>query len=93
MALKFNRILGSLSLINKKFYSKKAIVLTYSDYGEPIKVISQVEEIIKAPTKNDVVLKMIASPVNPADINMIQGILSFIMCTDNKTLTSNRVPK
>ncbi|XP_044758881.1 enoyl-[acyl-carrier-protein] reductase, mitochondrial [Coccinella septempunctata] len=47
--------------------------LVYSEFGEPIKVIHKEECITEAPKNNDVVVKMIAAPINPADINTIQG--------------------
>lgn len=53
--------------------SKRAYKLVYPDYGEPLKVIRK-EEMELPPLKpTDVLVKMIAAPVNPADINTIQG--------------------
>ncbi|GLG94423.1 Enoyl-[acyl-carrier-protein] reductase, mitochondrial [Gryllus bimaculatus] len=47
--------------------------LVYPEYGEPSKVIQQLEQPLAAPKDNEVVLRMLAAPVNPADINTIQG--------------------
>lgn len=56
-------------------YSVRAVSLVYSEYGEPIKVIQPTEQQLESPAPNQVLLKMLASPVNPADINTIQGEL------------------
>lgn len=51
-----------------------AAKLSYSEYGDPVKVIEKQNENIESDLQpNDVLVKMIASPVNPADINTIQG--------------------
>lgn len=47
--------------------------LVFSEFGEPLKVIQKQECVTEAPKNNDVVIKMIAAPINPADINTIQG--------------------
>lgn len=50
-----------------------ATKLVYSEFGEPAKVIKKVEEKLPVLTKNEVLVKILAAPVNPADINTIQG--------------------
>ncbi|KAK9883105.1 hypothetical protein WA026_001304 [Henosepilachna vigintioctopunctata] len=47
--------------------------LVYSEFGEPARVVQKQECTTGAPGNNDVVIKMIAAPINPADINTIQG--------------------
>ncbi|XP_030750960.1 enoyl-[acyl-carrier-protein] reductase, mitochondrial [Sitophilus oryzae] len=47
--------------------------LLYNDYGDPIKVINKETVELKKPSRNEILVKMIAAPVNPADINTIQG--------------------
>lgn len=47
--------------------------LKYSQYGEPITVLTKGEETLEEPKNNEVLLKILAAPVNPADINVIQG--------------------
>ncbi|GJQ85479.1 hypothetical protein Trydic_g23902 [Trypoxylus dichotomus] len=47
--------------------------LIYSQYGEPSKVLQKVEEKLDQLKRNEVLIKMLAAPVNPADINTIQG--------------------
>ena len=50
-----------------------ASVLRYGEYGEPVKVVQKCEEKVEAPKGNEVLIKTLASPINPADINTIQG--------------------
>lgn len=47
--------------------------LFYTDYGDPMKVINKQNEEIRKLNENEVLVKMIAAAVNPADINTIQG--------------------
>ncbi|XP_046862702.1 enoyl-[acyl-carrier-protein] reductase, mitochondrial-like [Xenia sp. Carnegie-2017] len=51
--------------------SSKALV--YSEYGDPSKVISQHDYPLPEFNRESVFLKMLASPVNPADLNVLQG--------------------
>ncbi|KAL4088552.1 hypothetical protein QTP88_023645 [Uroleucon formosanum] len=49
--------------------------IVYEEYGDPMKVVSLIEQTL--PDKLDdeqVLVKMIVAPVNPADINTIQGV-------------------
>lgn len=66
-----NRISGFVFGIRN--YSMRAVSLVYSEYGEPVKVIQPTEEQLPPLKPNQVVLKMLAAPVNPADVNTIQG--------------------
>ncbi|KAF7286823.1 hypothetical protein GWI33_003880 [Rhynchophorus ferrugineus] len=50
-----------------------ATKLFYTDYGDPMKVINKQNEEVRKPNENEVLVKMIAAAVNPADINTIQG--------------------
>ncbi|KAK2577489.1 hypothetical protein KPH14_003586 [Odynerus spinipes] len=43
------------------------------EYGEPVKVLHITEEAISKPSENQVAVKWLLAPVNPADINTIQG--------------------
>ncbi|KAK5641694.1 hypothetical protein RI129_010241 [Pyrocoelia pectoralis] len=48
--------------------------LMYKEYGEPIKVLSkQCEELNDNVKPNEVLVRMLAAPINPADINTIEG--------------------
>jgi len=52
----------------------QAKALVYSKYGEPQDVLSIHGHSISPPTGTTVVLRMLTSPINPADINQIQGV-------------------
>ena len=64
-----SRILSNLSL--RRFASR----LTYNEYGPPSEVIKleEFEDPSPVPKAAKVVVKMLAAPVHPADINTIQG--------------------
>lgn len=57
----------------QRFNSTIATKLIYKEYGEPIKVLSKETEELPEPRSKEIVLKMLAAPINPADINTIQG--------------------
>ncbi|XP_019869633.1 enoyl-[acyl-carrier-protein] reductase, mitochondrial [Aethina tumida] len=57
----------------QRFNSVQASKLIYTEYGDPIKVIQKEPETIPDPKDDEVLIKMLAAPVNPADINTIQG--------------------
>ncbi|XP_041484809.1 enoyl-[acyl-carrier-protein] reductase, mitochondrial-like [Lytechinus variegatus] len=48
--------------------------LVYDKYGDPVKVLKLVKNSVPEVHDDSVLIKMIASPINPADINSIQGI-------------------
>ncbi|XP_050298766.1 enoyl-[acyl-carrier-protein] reductase, mitochondrial isoform X2 [Anthonomus grandis grandis] len=43
------------------------------EYGDPLKVIQLTETELPDPKPDEVLVKLLAAPVNPADINTIQG--------------------
>lgn len=47
--------------------------LMISEFGDPAKVVKLEEELLNPPRTDEVLLKMLYTPVNPADINTIQG--------------------
>ncbi|XP_078001646.1 enoyl-[acyl-carrier-protein] reductase, mitochondrial isoform X4 [Phascolarctos cinereus] len=47
--------------------------LVYAQHGEPVKVVELKTLELSSLGRSDVRMKMLAAPVNPADINMIQG--------------------
>lgn len=51
----------------------KAAKLIISDYGDPLKVVNMVDESIPEPSHKEVLVEMLMAPVNPVDINIIQG--------------------
>lgn len=54
--------------------------LKYECYGEPCEVVKIVEEEIEPPKNKEVVVKILLAPINPADINTIQGFYWFLFC-------------
>ena len=48
--------------------------LVYSQHGEPKDVLSLHTHSLSAPTQKLLTLRMLTSPINPADINQIQGV-------------------
>ncbi|XP_044738690.1 enoyl-[acyl-carrier-protein] reductase, mitochondrial [Chrysoperla carnea] len=65
----------NLSIINNfiRLKTTTACQLVYKDFGDPVKVIELTKTEIKKPCGREVLIKMLAAPVNPADINIIQG--------------------
>jgi trans-2-enoyl-CoA reductase len=53
---------------------EQAKALTFSDYGDPPAVLSLHSHSISPPHNNLMTLRFLASPINPADINQIQGV-------------------
>jgi mitochondrial enoyl-[acyl-carrier protein] reductase / trans-2-enoyl-CoA reductase len=52
----------------------QAKALVYSKYGEPQDVLQLHNHSISPPSGTSVVVRMLASPINPADVNQIQGV-------------------
>ena len=52
----------------------QAKALVYSQYGEPKDVLSLHTHSISPPTSTSITLRMLAAPINPADVNQIQGV-------------------
>ncbi|XP_072394555.1 enoyl-[acyl-carrier-protein] reductase, mitochondrial [Diabrotica undecimpunctata] len=63
----------NISNIFQRFSSTTSSKLIYFEYGDPLKVVNLEEESIADPNDQQVLIKMLAAPVNPADINTIQG--------------------
>lgn len=59
-----------------------ASVLRYSDYGDPAKVIKLCTETLESPKDEKVLVKILQAPINPADINTIQGKLIISLDLD-----------
>uniref|UniRef100_A0A182P7I4 Enoyl-[acyl-carrier-protein] reductase, mitochondrial n=1 Tax=Anopheles epiroticus TaxID=199890 RepID=A0A182P7I4_9DIPT len=53
--------------------SVMAKVLRYGEFGEPGKVLQLQEEPVPDPKQGEVLIKTLGAPINPADINTIQG--------------------
>lgn len=71
------KTLNHFSLIPTRSMSVLSTYLKYTEYGEPINVLQKCEETLEEPQNNNVLLKILAAPVNPADINVIQGLVSI----------------
>ena len=52
----------------------QAKALVYPTYGEPQDVLSLHSHSISPASGTDVVLRMLVAPINPADVNQIQGV-------------------
>lgn len=55
-----------------------ATKLQYTEFGDPPVVVQKVKEKILSPGDGEILAKILFAPVNPADINTIQG-LRFIL--------------
>lgn len=51
-----------------------ARAMVYSSYGEPADSLRPLSHQLPDPKSNEVVLRLLASPINPADINQVQGV-------------------
>jgi mitochondrial enoyl-[acyl-carrier protein] reductase / trans-2-enoyl-CoA reductase len=52
-----------------------ASVLRYVEYGEPGKVLKMCSEPLSTPENDKVLVKILLAPINPADINTVQGFV------------------
>lgn len=75
MAIRMSKIFTKIPHFQQRSMSVVATSLRYTEYGEPKDVIKCVEEKLDAPSDTQVLVKMLAAPINPADINTIQGFL------------------
>lgn len=64
--------------ISAKLSSPKSLI--YAEHGDPLKVLQRVDSpVIPSKLKdNEVLIRMLASPINPSDINMIQGVYRLL---------------
>lgn len=53
---------------------EQAKALTFTEYGEPPSVLSLHGHSISPPHGDNMTIRFLASPINPADINQIQGV-------------------
>lgn len=61
--------------------------LEYAEHGEPGKVVYKREAQLEAPKSNEVLVKILAAPINPADINVIQGKAEMLFINGRVCLT------
>ena len=52
----------------------QAKALIYSNYGEPKDVLNLHGHSISPPSSTNVTVRMLATPINPADVNQVQGV-------------------
>lgn len=68
-------ILRSSSIVSRSASTWESVAVRYSEFGDPEKVLTlETESIPNNLQEGDVAVKILAAPVNPADINTIQGI-------------------
>jgi NADPH:quinone reductase-like Zn-dependent oxidoreductase len=48
-------------------------VIRYYQRGGPLEVVRVEAEVYAAPKSGDAVVKMLAAPINPSDINLLEG--------------------
>lgn len=48
--------------------------VVFSDYGPPKDVLRVIKSEVADPEENQVLLKLLAAPINPADINQVEGV-------------------
>lgn len=59
--------------LNFRTMSVKSTFLQIEELGEPHKVLKKCETQLDSPKDNEVLVKILAAPINPAVINIIQG--------------------
>ncbi|KAL1401604.1 hypothetical protein pipiens_006480 [Culex pipiens pipiens] len=57
----------------RRHMSVVASVLRYAEFGDPAKVIRLEQETVPDPAGGQVLIKTLGAPINPADINTVQG--------------------
>lgn len=69
-----NPVCLSRTIIRRNFTTIDSLSVVYSEYGDPNKVLKTSKSQLSCPLKdNEVLIKMLMAPVNPSDINMIEG--------------------
>lgn len=61
------------NMTQARYQSSQASKLIYTEYGDPVKVVQKQQDPIPEVKPDEILIKMLAAPVNPADINTIQG--------------------
>ena len=62
------------NVISRNFASSgeiKSVIL--KEFGDPRKVLTMENTSVHPPSENEVLVKMLMAPINPSDINMIEG--------------------
>ncbi|KAF9927036.1 mitochondrial 2-enoyl thioester reductase [Linnemannia zychae] len=71
----------------------RATALVYSEYGRPTEVLKVLKHTLAPPADDSVQVQFLASPINPADINQVEGVypLKPPMTTQLYSFTSSFV--
>jgi len=67
------RLFTSVSIVSRRSFATSATAAKFHSNGVPSQVIRMESEQLADPTGSDVLIKMLAAPINPADINVIEG--------------------
>ncbi|KAM8975933.1 enoyl-[acyl-carrier-protein] reductase, mitochondrial isoform 1-T1 [Pelodytes ibericus] len=67
-----------LRLLRRSLSSQAARGLVYEKHGEPLQVLRLQNVEVTPPTDYEVRVKMLAAPINPSDINMVQGTYALL---------------
>ncbi|XP_053683940.1 enoyl-[acyl-carrier-protein] reductase, mitochondrial [Sabethes cyaneus] len=63
----------SLQVCFQRHMSVVASVLRFNEFGDPPKVVKLEKETLPEPSSGEVLIRTLYAPINPADINTIQG--------------------
>lgn len=58
-------------LVSRRLFSTAAQAAVYAARGVPASVVKLESQTLPEPKGNEILVKMLAAPVNPADINMV----------------------
>ncbi|XP_013383476.2 enoyl-[acyl-carrier-protein] reductase, mitochondrial-like [Lingula anatina] len=77
------RIFANLAIVRGKYlkqtprrfssFPQEAVAIQYRQHGDPVKVLFWSEVQLRKPEQGEVMIKMLAAPINPIDIYMIRG--------------------
>jgi mitochondrial enoyl-[acyl-carrier protein] reductase / trans-2-enoyl-CoA reductase len=62
------------TLFISKRYASSGRAIVYSSYGNPIETVKLIRYEVPEPANDQVQVKLLAAPINPADINQIEGV-------------------
>ncbi|KAF9083898.1 mitochondrial 2-enoyl thioester reductase [Mortierella sp. AD031] len=91
------RFLTSSSALGSKDLTR-ATALVYSEYGRPTEVLKVLKHTLAPPGDDYVQVQFLAAPINPADINQIEGVyplkppMTTHLYSDNTTTSTDKPP-
>lgn len=68
-----NSFFGKTTSLRNIGTSKETEAVMLKDFGDPKKVLSLEKILVHDPSDDEVLVKMLMAPINPSDINMIEG--------------------